>query len=67
MFGMFKNARIDGIAKSTKARDLGQGTHSENCERCKHSVSNSKSHTRLSCTHYQEHVPANGKCALYTR
>lgn len=63
----FRFARAKSVSDNTKARGLGQGTHSENCERCRYSVSNRKSPTGLSCTRYQSHVPANGKCGDYSR
>jgi hypothetical protein len=67
LFDAFRSARVKNIQDSTSARGLQKGTHQENCERCNYSVSNKKSPTGLSCTHYKEHVPANGVCGLYTR
>ena len=67
LFDAFRSARIKNISDSTSARGLQKGTHQENCERCKHSVRNKKSPTGLSCTHYEEHVPADGVCGLFTR
>ena len=67
LFDAIRGARIKMVADSTHARGLQEGTHSENCEACDYSVSNRKSPTGLSCRHYQEHVPANGVCGLFTR
>lgn len=64
---MFRLKRAGQVADSTRARGLGQGTHSENCERCDYSTQNRRSPTGLSCTYYKEHVPANGKCGMYRR
>ncbi len=65
--GFLRDVKAKMTSDSTHARGLQKGTHSENCERCKHSVRNPKSSTGLTCTHHQEHVPADGKCALFTR
>lgn len=67
LFDAFRNARIDSVAESTRARGLQKGNHLENCERCDHSVRNSKSPTGLSCRQYQEHIPASGVCGHFTR
>jgi len=67
LFDAIRGARVKNIADSTSARGLQKGTHQENCERCSYSVSNSKSPTGLTCTHYKEHIPANGVCGHFTR
>ena len=60
-------ARSKRVQDNTTARKLGKGDHFENCERCKHSTSNSRSPTGLTCVRYSSHVPANGKCGDFTR